>query len=67
MSEPNSPAAAMPRMVRSPWARHRICLLADALLRQGTLKDEQIFELLYVADEEARDLCMVGLDERNLI
>jgi hypothetical protein len=36
---------AAQRLVRSPWARHRIRLLADALLRQGTLSGEQIFEL----------------------
>jgi hypothetical protein len=27
------------------WARHRIRLLADALLRHSTLSGEQIFEL----------------------
>ena len=36
---------AAQRLVRSPWARHRIRVLADALLRQGTLSGEQIFEL----------------------
>ena len=36
---------AAQRLVRSPWAHHRIHLLADALLRQGTLSGEQIFEL----------------------
>ncbi len=34
------------RLVRSPWAQARIQLLADALLRNGTLSSEQIFELL---------------------
>ena len=36
---------AAQRLVRSPWAHHPIHLLADALLRQGTLSGEQIFEL----------------------
>jgi hypothetical protein len=36
---------AAQRLVRSAWARHRIRLLADALLRHGTLSGEQIFEL----------------------
>jgi hypothetical protein len=36
---------AAQRLVRSPWAHHRIHLLADALLRHGTLSSEQIFEL----------------------
>ena len=36
---------AAQRLVRSPWAQHRIRVLADALLRQGTLSGEQIFEL----------------------
>ena len=35
---------AAQRLVRSPWARQRIRLLADALLRHGTLSAEQIFE-----------------------
>jgi hypothetical protein len=30
---------------RPPWARHRIRLLADALLRNGTLSGDEIFEL----------------------
>jgi hypothetical protein len=33
---------AAQRLVRSAWARHRIRLLADALLRHGTLTGEQI-------------------------
>jgi hypothetical protein len=33
---------AAQRLVRSAWARHRIRLLADALLRHGTLTVEQI-------------------------
>jgi hypothetical protein len=36
---------AAQRLVRSPFAHHRIRLLADALLRHGTLSGEQIFEL----------------------
>jgi hypothetical protein len=36
---------AAQRLVRSAWARHRIRLLADALLRHSTLSGEQIFEL----------------------
>jgi hypothetical protein len=36
---------AAQRLVRSPWAQHRIHLLADALLRTGSLSGEQIFEL----------------------
>jgi hypothetical protein len=36
---------AAQRLVRSPWAQQRIRLLADALLRHGTLTAEQIFEL----------------------
>jgi hypothetical protein len=36
---------AAQRLVRSPWARHRIRLLADALLQHGTLTSEEIFEL----------------------
>jgi hypothetical protein len=36
---------AAQRPVRSAWAQHRIHLLADALLQQGTLSGEQIFEL----------------------
>jgi hypothetical protein len=37
---------AAQRLVRSPWARQRIRLLADALLQRGSLSSEQIFELL---------------------
>ena len=37
---------AAQRLVRSPWAPRRIRLLADALLRHGTLSGEQIFELV---------------------
>ncbi len=37
---------AAQRLVRSPWARQRIRLLADALLRHGTLTGEQIFEFI---------------------
>jgi hypothetical protein len=37
---------AAQRLVRSPWAQQPIRLLADALLRHGTLRGEQIFELL---------------------
>ncbi len=37
---------AAQRLVRSPWAQARIRLIADALLRHGTLSAEQIFELL---------------------
>ncbi len=33
------------RLVRSPWGRQRITVLADALLRHGTLSGEQIFEV----------------------
>jgi len=36
---------AAQRLVRSPWAKQRICLLADALLRNGALTSDQIFEL----------------------
>jgi hypothetical protein len=34
------------RLVTTPWAQRRIRVLADALLRHGTLCGEQIFELL---------------------
>jgi hypothetical protein len=34
--------AAAERLVRSAWAQQRIHLLADALLRQGTLRGEEI-------------------------
>jgi hypothetical protein len=37
---------AAQRLVRSPWAQHRIRVLAHALLQHGTLSGEQIFELL---------------------
>ncbi len=33
---------AAQRLVRSPWAQRRIRLLADALLRRGTLNGEEI-------------------------
>ncbi len=33
---------AAQRLVRSPWAQDRIRLIADALLRQGTLNGEEI-------------------------
>ena len=36
---------AAQRLVRSAWARHRIRLLADALLRHGSLNAEPIFEV----------------------
>ena len=32
--------------LRSAWAQQRICLVADALMRDGSLSGEQIFELL---------------------
>ena len=36
---------AAQRLVRSPWALHRIRLLADALLRHGTLSGEEIHRI----------------------
>ena len=47
-SEPNSRATATPRSVssRSPYARRRISVLADALLRHGTLIGEEICSVL---------------------
>jgi hypothetical protein len=36
---------AAQRLVRSSWGQARICLLADALLRHGSLSGDQIFEL----------------------
>ena len=37
---------AAQRLVRSPWAQHRIVAIADALLRHGTLSADEIFELI---------------------
>jgi hypothetical protein len=37
---------AAQRLVRSPWAQHRIGVLADALLQRGSLSADQIFELV---------------------
>jgi hypothetical protein len=36
---------AAQRLVRSPWAQQRIRLLADALLRHGTLSGEEIHRI----------------------
>ena len=36
---------AAQRLIRSPWAQQRIRLLADALLRHGTLTGEEIVGL----------------------
>jgi hypothetical protein len=36
---------AAQRLVRSPWAHHRIHLLADALLQHGTLSSEEIHRI----------------------
>jgi hypothetical protein len=36
---------AAQRLVRSPWARRRIGVIADALLRNGTLTGEQILAI----------------------
>jgi hypothetical protein len=36
---------AAQRLVRSQWAQQRIAKLAEALLRYGTLRGEEIFEL----------------------
>jgi hypothetical protein len=36
---------AAQRLVRSPWAQRRIRLLADALLRHGTLSGEEIHRI----------------------
>ena len=36
---------AAQRLVRSAWAQHLICLLADALLRHGTLSGDEILGL----------------------
>jgi hypothetical protein len=33
------------RLVRSPWAQQRIAVVADALLRLGTLSGEEILEI----------------------
>jgi hypothetical protein len=33
---------AAQRLIRSPWAQHRVRLLADALLRHGTLSGDEI-------------------------
>jgi hypothetical protein len=33
---------AAERLVRTPWAEHRIRLIAEALLRHGTLSGEEI-------------------------
>jgi hypothetical protein len=37
---------AAQRLVRSTWARRRIAVLTDALLRNDTLSSDQIFELV---------------------
>jgi hypothetical protein len=34
---------AAQRLIRSPWAQHRIAAIADALPRNGTLSGEEIF------------------------
>ena len=36
---------AAERLVRSAWAQQRIRLLADALLRRGTLSGEEIHQI----------------------
>jgi hypothetical protein len=37
---------AAQRLVRSPWAQRRIVVIADALLRQGTLTREEVCDWL---------------------
>jgi hypothetical protein len=37
---------AAQRLVRSPWAQQRICLLADALMLHGTLSGDEVVELI---------------------
>jgi hypothetical protein len=36
---------AAQRLVRSPWAQHRIVAIADALLQRGTLSSEEIHQI----------------------
>jgi hypothetical protein len=35
---------AAQRLVRSPWAHHRIVAIADALLRNGSLSGDEILD-----------------------
>jgi hypothetical protein len=37
---------AAEKLVRTPWARHRIELIASALLRRGSLSGDEIGELV---------------------
>jgi hypothetical protein len=37
---------AAQRLVRTSWAQQRICQIANALLRRGSLNSEQIYELV---------------------
>jgi hypothetical protein len=54
---------AAQRLVRSPWAQQRIRLLADALLRTGSLSGDEILDLSsnqIVTTDQGRTCAVAG-------